>query len=77
MCGHLDQDQCSFEIANNVEGVQVGRIDIELINGPFLLREKDTPDQYKAGRELAVRRGWLVLHESSTFVRFTQGGAEL
>ena len=65
------------EIANGVEVVQDGRIYIELINGPFLFREKGTPDEYKAGLDLAIERGWLVLHESGTFVRFTQGGAEL
>jgi hypothetical protein len=65
------------EIANSVEAVQDGKIYIELINGPFLFREKGTPDEYKAGLDLAIERGWLVLHESGTFVRFTQGGAEL
>jgi hypothetical protein len=66
-----------LEIANSVEVVQDGRIYIELINGPFLFREKSTPEEYKAGLDLAIERGWLVLHESGTFVRFTQGGAEL
>ena len=65
------------EIANSVEAVQDGRIYIELINGPFLFREKATPDEYKAGLGLAIERGWLVLHESGTFVRFTQSGADL
>ena len=65
------------EIANSVEVVQDGRIYIELINGPFLFRERGTPDEYKAGLNLAIERGWLVLHDSGTFVRFTQGGAEL
>ena len=65
------------EIANSVEAVQDGRIYIELINGPFLYREKGTPDEYKAGLDLAIERGWLVLHESGTFVRFTQAGADL
>ena len=45
--------------------------------GPFLFREKGTPDEYRAGLDLAVERGWLGLHECGTFVRFTQGGAEL
>jgi hypothetical protein len=31
----------------------------------------------KAGLDLAIARGWLVLHESGTFVRFTAAGAEL
>jgi hypothetical protein len=26
---------------------------------------------------LAIERGWLVLHESGTFLRFTLAGAEL
>ena len=66
-----------LETANGVEVVQDGKIYIELINGPFLFREKGTPDEYKAGLDLAIERGWLELHESGTFVRFTQGGAEL
>ena len=66
-----------LEIANDVEVVQDGRIYIELINGPFLYREKGTPAEYKAGFDLAVERGWLELHESGTFVKLTQGGADL
>ena len=71
------QPASCLEIANSVEAGQEGRIYIELINGPFLFREKGTPDEYKAGLDLAIERGWLVLHESGTFVRFTQAGAEL
>ena len=56
------------EIANSVEAVQGGKIYVELINGPFLFREKGTPNEYKAGLELAIERGWLALHESGTFV---------
>jgi hypothetical protein len=66
-----------LEIANGTEAVQDGRIHIEKINGPFLFRERGTPAEYKAGLELAIARGWLVLHESGTFVRFTQAGADL
>ena len=36
------------EIANTVEVVQDGRIYTELINGPFLFREKGTPEEYRA-----------------------------
>jgi hypothetical protein len=57
--------------------VQDGRIYIELINGPFLFREKGTPDEYKAGLDLAIERGWLELDRSGTFVRFTQAGSDL
>jgi hypothetical protein len=57
--------------------VQDGRIHIEKINAPFLYREGATPAEYKAGLALAIARGWLLLHESGTFVRFTQAGADL
>jgi hypothetical protein len=66
-----------LEIANNVEAVQDGRIPIERINAPFLFRERATPAEYSAGLKLAIEGGWLVLHESGTFVRFTQAGAGL
>jgi hypothetical protein len=65
------------EIANSVEAVQDGRIYIELINGPFLFGLKATPDEFLAGLNLAIERGWLWLHESGTYVKFTQTGAEL
>jgi hypothetical protein len=66
-----------IEIANSVEAIQDGRIHIEKINGPFLYEHKGSPTEYKAGLDLAVARGWLVLHESGTYVKFTQAGAEL
>jgi hypothetical protein len=66
-----------IEIANAVEPVQDDRIFIELINWPFLSELKGTPTEYKAGLDLAIARGWLWLHESGTYVRFTQDGAEL
>ena len=65
------------EIANSVEAVQDGRIYIELINGSFLFEHKASPAEYKAGLEAAISRGWLVLHESGTYVKFTPAGAEL
>jgi hypothetical protein len=65
------------EIANSVEPAQEGRIFIELINWPFLSEHKGSPAEYKAGLELAITRGWLVLHESGTYVKFTEAGAEM
>ena len=65
------------EIANSVEAVQDGRIYVELINGPFLFREKGTPDEYKAALDLAIERSWLELDRSGTFVQFTQAGSDL
>jgi hypothetical protein len=33
--------------------------------------------EYGAGLKLAIERGCFWLHESGTYVRFTQAGAEL
>jgi hypothetical protein len=66
-----------LEIANSVDAVQDGRIHIEKVNGPFLFDVKGTRDQYLAGLKHAIERGWIVLHESGTFIRFTQAGADL
>ena len=66
-----------LELANAVEPAQDGRIYIEKINGSFLFQLKGTPAEYKAGLDLAIAKGWLVLHESGAFVRFTDAGAEL
>jgi hypothetical protein len=57
--------------------VQDGRIYIEKINGPFLYQLTGTPAEYKAGLDLAIANGWLVLHESGTFVKFTEAGVAL
>jgi hypothetical protein len=39
---------------------------------------KATPAEYTAGGlKLAIERGWLELHESGTYVKFVQSGAEL
>jgi hypothetical protein len=65
-----------IEIANSAEAVQDGRIHIELINGPFL-RAGGSPAEYGAGLDAALAKGWLWKHESGTYIKFTQTGAEL
>ena len=65
------------ELANAIEPVQDGRIYIEKINGPFIYEMKGTPAEYKAGLDRAIANGWLWLHESGTFVKFTEAGAAL
>jgi hypothetical protein len=52
------------------------RVLIELINLPFR-REGGSPAEYGAGLDLAIAKGWLSKHESGTYVKFTQAGAEL
>ncbi len=65
------------ELAKAVEPYFDNRILIEKINGPFLYELRGTPAEYKAGLDRAIEKGWLVLHEIGTFVRFTQAGADL
>ena len=68
-----------------MEAVQDRRIHIEKINWPFLHNLRGTPAEYKAGLDLAITcvflgiitQGWLWLHESGTYVKFTPAGAEL
>ena len=65
-----------LEIANAIEPIQ-GRIHIEKINEPFLFKEGGTPAEYGAALDYAIAKGWLWQHESGTYVKFTQAGAEL
>jgi hypothetical protein len=66
-----------MEHARAFEPVQDGRIYIEVLNGSFLFGDKGTPAEYAAGLALAIERGWLTMHDSGTFVKFTQAGADL
>ena len=66
-----------LEHSHAFEAIQDGRIYIEKINGPFLFGHKGTPAEYRAGPEIAIAQGWLVLHESGTYVKFTAAGADL
>ncbi|MGY2904661.1 hypothetical protein ACVWVY_003682 [Bradyrhizobium sp. URHC0002] len=66
-----------LENAHAFETIQDGRIYIEKLNGPFLFGDKGTPAEYRAGLELAIARGWLELHDSGTYVKFTAAGADL
>jgi hypothetical protein len=66
-----------LEIASTVEPIQDGRIHIEKINGPFLFTHGGSPAEYGAGLALAIAKGWLWRHESGTYVKFTQAGAEI
>ena len=44
---------------------------------PVPFRDGGSPAEYGAGMKFAVDRGWLQMHESGTFVKFTAAGAEL
>ncbi|MBR1251333.1 hypothetical protein JQ609_30990 [Bradyrhizobium sp. AUGA SZCCT0169] len=67
-----------LEIANTIEAIQEdGRIHIEKINAPMLYKEGASPAEYGAGLRFAIDKGWLLLHESGTYVKFTPAGAGL
>jgi hypothetical protein len=65
-----------IEIANDVEAVQDGRIFIERVNALFLAAGGTAKD-FRAGIERAIALGWLWLHESGTYLKFTDSGAAL
>jgi hypothetical protein len=65
-----------LNFANATEAAPDARIYTELINAQFL-KAGGTPDQFRAAIERAIAKGWLERHESGTYVKFTQAGAEL
>ena len=44
---------------------------------PPFLKAGGTPNEYRVGIERAIAKGWLSLHESGTYVKFTQARADL
>jgi hypothetical protein len=64
------------EIASTIEPVQDGRIFVELVNAPFL-KAGGSAGEYQAGLDRAIAKGWLIRHESGTYVKFTEAGAAL
>jgi hypothetical protein len=66
-----------LEHAHVFEPIQDGRIYIEKLNGPFLYIDRGSPAEYSAGLKLAIERGWLEMHDSGTYVKFTAAGVEL
>jgi hypothetical protein len=65
-----------LEVANATEPARDGLIHIELVNAA-LLKAGGTAEQFRAGIQRAVDKGWMVRHESGTYVKFTPSGAEL
>jgi hypothetical protein len=65
-----------LEIANAIEPAQGGRIYIDLVNAAFL-KAGGTAEQFRDGIKKAVDKGWMVRHESGTYVKFTDAGAAL
>ncbi|WP_407122817.1 hypothetical protein [Bradyrhizobium sp. STM 3561] len=57
------------QLAASIEPVQDGRIHIEKINAPFLYTLKASGAEFGVGIKHAVERGWLMIHESATYVK--------
>jgi hypothetical protein len=55
---------------------KTGRIYIELVNAAFV-KAGGTAEQFLDGIQRAVDEGWMVRHESGTYVKFTDAGAVL
>ena len=66
-----------LEHARAFEPARQGWISIDQLNHPFLFADKATLAEFKGGMEFALSQGWLELHESDAFVRFTPAGADL
>jgi len=64
-----------LEYANAFEPPYDDRVYIEKINAPFLFEAKGSPAEYKAGLDLAIERGYPNIHESGSYVKFTEKGA--
>jgi hypothetical protein len=66
---------CHASLARCSQNLQDGRIYIEKLNGPFLYIDRGSPAEYSAGLKLST--GWLEMHDSGTYVKFTAAGADL
>ena len=62
-------------VSGAAEVIQDRRIYIELINTQFL-KAGGSPDQFRAAVDRAIAKDWLERHESGTYVKFTQAGAD-
>ena len=75
-----DPDKAARRLLKHVhafEPIRYGRIYIEKLNGPFLYIDRGSPAEYSAGLKLATERGWLEIHDSGTYVKFTAAGTDL
>jgi hypothetical protein len=64
-----------LEIASSMEPDTQGRIFVERLSAIFLNEGGDTYD-YRAGVARLTRDGLIEMHETGTFFRFTEKGAE-
>ncbi|MBR0741231.1 hypothetical protein JQ581_30300 [Bradyrhizobium liaoningense] len=65
------------QLCASTQPVQDGRIYIEKINAPFLFTLKGRGSEFGAGIAFAVEKGWLMVHESGTYVKLLPPGEDL
>ncbi|WP_035678393.1 hypothetical protein [Bradyrhizobium liaoningense] len=65
------------QLAASIEPAQDGRIYIEKMNAPFLFTLMGRGSEFRAGLELAAKKGWLTFHESGTYVKLLPPGEDL
>ena len=64
-----------IEIANTIEADRNGRISVGKINSVFIALG-GSADDYRSGLRLAIDGGYLEIHRSGSYVKFTQKGAD-
>jgi hypothetical protein len=64
-----------LEHAHAFEPIQAGSIQEN--QWSFLNIDRGTPAEYSAGLKLAIASGWLEMHDSGTYLKFTAAGADL
>jgi hypothetical protein len=65
-----------LEIANGLEAVHAGRLQIGTINSQFV-SAGGTYDEYSVAVKVAIDRGYVILHPSGAYLSFAQEGADL
>jgi hypothetical protein len=69
-------EQKLLELANAMEADHAGRLSVSVINRQF----RDAGGSYKeygAAVKAAIALGWLTMHPSGGYLKFTQAGAGL
>ncbi|MGC0326235.1 hypothetical protein ABIG06_006864 [Bradyrhizobium sp. USDA 326] len=65
------------QLAASIEPTQDGRIHVEKISAAFLYALRGSGSEFGAGLACAVEKGWLMLHESGTYVKLLPPGEDL
>jgi hypothetical protein len=79
----VEPGRCCTERSLELTNVCIGSLASDFTYQRHVRLDRDlghsggTGEQFRAGIQAAVDKGWLVHHESGTYVKFTPAGAEL